>query len=646
MAEELTEAQKAIIAQVQSSMAQRPSIYPEGPGSVARPPAPSQMGRMGLQGMTFGFGDEIEAAIRSIVPGGATYEVERDKIRQELAQYQAENPGKAITMEVLGSIATNAGVGVFNKLRGAISSGKTVPAIRDVTKIGALEGGLYGLGTSEADTLPGMALDTGTGTLIGAAVPAGLTGAVRAGGGLFRSVADFTREKLGTRASNAVQAELMRLVEESKLPVDKIIQDIIDGRLMADNKTLAAALKNYVLEGGEAGAAVLERGAARAKETSEIAQRALRESLTPGMDENVIRGMRQADDVLKEMENRAYKEVFENSGDLTVDLSDQLLSIYQRYPEIAENAQKLYKRRRNLVPLLSTSDNGAVVFSRAPNLEDAELAYQMVRDLGSSEYRAGAGTMGAAVVDDAKILKSSIDSFSPDLAGARMAASTRRGVSESFEEGKKSLNKNADEVVLFVEDLSKSPEKLQAYRAGFMSAIRDKARRQKTTLAKLADEDSQFGQLLRIILPEDDIDRVATQLDIAGQSQEVARIIQPNAGSQTELLRRQRTASGMDVGLEEIGRAANFDPRAIISMVSRMIAKETPGLSDAERMGVVNILYSDNPSLVMDALNNKDALDRLMDMISTRISQVAPAARRATTQQSVGLLSGITGGNQ
>lgn len=646
MAEELTEAQKAIIAQVQSSMAQRPSIYPEGPGSVARPPAPSQMGRMGLQGMTFGFSDEIEAAIRSIVPGGATYEVERDKIRQELAQYQAENPGKAITMEVLGSIATNAGVGVFNKLRGAISSGKTVPAIRDVTKIGALEGGLYGLGTSEADTLPGMALDTGTGTLIGAAVPAGLTGAVRAGGGLFRSVADFTREKLGTRASNAVQAELMRLVEESKLPVDKIIQDIIDGRLMADNKTLAAALKNYVLEGGEAGAAVLERGAARAKETSEIAQRALRESLTPGMDENVIRGMRQADDVLKEMENRAYKEVFENSGDLTVDLYDQLLSIYQRYPEIAENAQKLYKRRRNLVPLLSTSDNGAVVFSRAPNLEDAELAYQMVRDLGSSEYRAGAGTMGAAVVDDAKILKSSIDSFSPDLAGARMAASTRRGVSESFEEGKKSLNKNADEVVLFVEDLSKSPEKLQAYRAGFMSAIRDKARRQKTTLAKLADEDSQFGQLLRIILPEDDIDRVATQLDIAGQSQEVARIIQPNAGSQTELLRRQRTASGMDVGLEEIGRAANFDPRAIISMVSRMIAKETPGLSDAERMGVVNILYSDNPSLVMDALNNKDALDRLMDMISTRISQVAPAARRATTQQSVGLLSGITGGNQ
>jgi len=622
------------------------SIYPEGPGSVARPPAQSQMGRMGLQGMTFGFGDEIEAAIRSMVPGGATYEVERDKIRQELAQYQAENPGKAITMEILGSLATNAGAGVLNKVRGAISSGKTVPAIRDVAKVGAFEGGLYGLGTSEAEDLTGMALDTGTGTLIGAAVPAGLTGAVRAGGGLFRSVADYAREKFGNRASNAVQAEIMRIIEKTDKSADEVVQDIIDGRILSDNKTLLPVLKNFVVEGGQSGAEVLRRGTARAQETAQRAQGAMRESLTPGLDENVIRGMRQADDVLKEMENRAYKEVFENSGDLTVDLSDQLLSIYQRYPEIAENAQKLYKRRRNLVPLLSTSDNGAVVFSRAPNLEDAELAYQMVRDLGSSEYRAGAGTMGAAVVDDAKILKSSIDSFSPDLAGARMAASTRRGISETFEEGKKSLNKNADEVVLFVEDLSKSPEKLQAYRAGFMSAIRDKARRQKTTLAKLADEESQFGQLLRIILPEEDIDRVAMQLDIAGQSQEIASKLPNTAGSPTEPLRRERAASGMNVGLEEMGRAANFDPRAIVGMVSKMIAKETPGLSDAERMGVVNILYSDNPSLVMDALNNKDALDRLMDMISTRISQVAPAARRATTQQSVGLLSGITGGNQ
>lgn len=645
MAEELTEAQKAILARVQSSIAQNQSIYPEGPGSVARPPAPSQMGRMGIQGMTFGFGDEIEAAIRSMFPGGAAYEVERDKIRQELAQYQAENPGKAITMEVLGSLATNAGAGVFNKVRGAISSGKTVPAMWDVTKIGALEGGLYGLGTSEADTLTGMGLDTGTGALIGAAVPAGLTGAVRAGGGLFRSVADYAREKFGNRASNAVQAELMRLVEEIDKSADEIVQDIIDGRIMADNATLVTVLKNYVVEGGQAGAEVLRRGTARAQETAQRAQGALRESLTPGMDENVIAGMRQADEVLKEMESQAYKNVFENSGDVSSGLANRLLSIYQRYPEAASQAQTLYGRRQ-LVPLLTTGDNGAITFARMPNLEDAEIAYRMIRDLSGKEFREGAGTMGAAVGDDVAALKSAIDDFSPELASARRGASMRRGVSEAFEDGAKSLNKNVDETVLLMQELQKSPERLQAYRAGFMSAIRDRARRTKTTLGNLAKEDTQLGDLLRVVLPDEDIEQVVRQLDIAGQSQEVASKLPRTAGSPTELLRRERRASGMQSGIEEMGRAINLDPRAIMGMLSRFVSKEAPGLSDAERMAVVDVVYSDNPSLVMDALTNQDALDRLMDMISRRLAQAAPAARRATTQQSVGLLDQITGGNQ
>lgn len=645
MAEELTEAQRAILERVRSRTAQSQDIYPEGPGSVARPPAPPQMGRFGIQGMTFGFGDEIEAAIRSIIPGGASYKVERDKIRQQLAQYKAENPGKAITMEVLGSLATNLGVGAFNKLRGAMSSGEAIPAMREVAKVGAVEGGLYGLGTSEAETLAGQATDTAEGALIGAAVPSALTGAVRAGGGIFRNVADYAREKFGSRASNAVQAELMRLVEQTGKSSDEIVQDIIDGRIMADNATLAMVLKNYVVEGGQSGAEVLKRGTARAKETSQRAQGAMRESLTPGMDENVIRGMSQTDEALKELENKAYNTVFEQAGELSGDLTQQLLSIYQRYPEIAADAQRLYGRR-NLVPLLATADNGAVGFARAPNLEDAEIAYRMVRDLGGKEFREGSGTMGSAVADDTSALKNAIDAFSPDLSAARMAASTRRGISENFKQGKLAFSQDPDALQLVMEDLANKPEQLQAYRAGFMAAIRNKARKTKTTLGNMAKEDSQFGTILRTILPEEDIDRVAMQLDIAGQSQEVASKLPVTAGSPTEPLRRERRASGMESGLDEMGRAINLDPRAIMGMLSRFVSKEAPGLSDAERMAVVDVVYSDNPSLVMDALTNQDALDRLMDMISRRLAQAAPAARRATTQQSVGLLDQITGGNQ
>lgn len=634
-----------VIARVQARLQQEmgSNIYPEGEAEVR--PITSQLGRMGIQGMTFGFGDEIEAMIRSMVPGGPDYQVARDKIRQEINDYRNANPGKAMTMEIAGSLATNAVAGLYGKARGLIGAGKEAPNLYTVGKIGAAEGGLYGLGTSEAESLSGQAVDTAQGMAIGTAVPTALTGTVRAGGGIFRNVADYAREKFGDRASNAVQAELMRLVEKLEMSPDDIVQEIMGGRIMADNATLALVLKNWVVEGGQSGAAVLERGAARAKETSQRAQGALRESLTPGMDENTIRGMRQTDEALKEMENAAYKTVFESSGDLSQDLTAQLLSIYQRYPEVVAEAQRLYGRK-SLVPLLSTADNGAVGFARAPNLEDAEIAYRMIRDLSGKEFREGSGTMGAAVGDDVNALKNALNIFSPDLEAARMGASTRRGISKMFEEGKKVLSKNADEIILMVEDLQNKPEQLQALRAGFMAAIRDKARRQKTTLGNLAKEDGQFGDLLRIILPEEDIDQVARQLDIAGQSQEIARQLPLTAGSPTELLRRERAASGMDVSIDEMGRAAALDPRALISTISKMISKETPGLTDAERMGVVDIVYSDNPSLVMDALNNKDALDRLMDLISRRLQQVAPAARRATTQQSVGLLNQVMEGNQ
>ena len=142
----------------------------------------------------------------------------------------------------------------------------------------------------------------------------------------------------------------------------------------------------------------------------------MRESLTPGMDENVILGMRQADEVLKEMESQAYKNVFENSGDVSSGLANRLLSVYQRYPEAASQAQTLYGRRQ-LVPLLTTGDNGAITFARMPNLEDAEIAYRMIRDLSGKEFREGAGTMGAAVGDDVAALKFAIDDFSPEQRG-------------------------------------------------------------------------------------------------------------------------------------------------------------------------------------------------------------------------------------
>ena len=81
-----------------------------------------QKTRSFIQGLTFGFGDEIEAAIRSAVParfGGKTYEVIRDQIRKDLKEYQEAFPAEAISAEVIGAIAPTA-VAMFTGVGGGV----------------------------------------------------------------------------------------------------------------------------------------------------------------------------------------------------------------------------------------------------------------------------------------------------------------------------------------------------------------------------------------------------------------------------------------------------------------------------------------------------------------------------------------------
>ena len=63
-----------------------------------------QRGRAFVQGVTFGFGEEIEAFARSIIPGGPEYKEIRDELREKLAQYRTTYPGEALSVELAGAL--------------------------------------------------------------------------------------------------------------------------------------------------------------------------------------------------------------------------------------------------------------------------------------------------------------------------------------------------------------------------------------------------------------------------------------------------------------------------------------------------------------------------------------------------------------
>lgn len=102
-----------------------------------------QMGtavRSGLQGMTFGFGDEIVAKGASML-GGTPYDAELDRERARLDKGRANSPVTATASEITGAVAVPLG--------GLKSSGKLgVDVVKGITT-GAGLSGVYGFGASE-----------------------------------------------------------------------------------------------------------------------------------------------------------------------------------------------------------------------------------------------------------------------------------------------------------------------------------------------------------------------------------------------------------------------------------------------------------------------------------------------------------------
>ena len=62
--------------------------------------------RAAAQGLTFGTGDEVEAAVRSLVQDGVSFNDALTQVQGEINQFSEENPNIALGAEVLGAIPT------------------------------------------------------------------------------------------------------------------------------------------------------------------------------------------------------------------------------------------------------------------------------------------------------------------------------------------------------------------------------------------------------------------------------------------------------------------------------------------------------------------------------------------------------------
>ena len=600
------------------------------PQAIAQGPVESQKLRTVAQGASFGFADEIEAAVISLVPesmGGRDYEVIRDELRGKLTEYKTANPGEAITLQVAGALVPSV---LMMMVPGGQLSG--MGNLGRAATTSAIESGLSSIGESEAQTGKEFVGDVTKGTAAGTVIGTGAELMLGKFGTLGRKLIDFTRAKFGG-ADTAVQKELLRLSESTGKTVDEVIADVAEGRIIADNMTLGNAIKAMVNEGGVTRSEILAASGGRAARTREQAMGELRETMTPQQgDPNVIRARQQTQEQLKAEESAAYGQAFEGGQNVSAQVADEMLNILQTVPTSRQALKEIYEAR-SIVPLFREMDDGSIQFTRAPTLEDAEILRRNVKEQTGARYRAGEGTMGEVLGAKEKTLRGAIDVESPDLAAVRASFAQRAGAQELFELGqKRGLTMNVDELQVLVESLP--PEKLDALRAGMMDAINNRARRSGTTIRDLANEDRQLGAALRVVLPKDQSQSVLQSVGRAAEAGEMNKFIQPQAGSPTQALMKESELRGAGVSAEDMLRGSQFDPMALIRIIKTAIPS-AQGLSDQQMTQVARVLFSDDPKLVEAALKDKTKLSALLKKAETVAQALSGGARIGAEQQAV-----------
>jgi len=593
-----------------------------------------------LQGLSFGSSDEIEAFIRSF--GKEDYDTILQTIRDDLSMFREANPLQALALET-GGAATSA------ILTAPVTGGASVPAsLARMIGVGAAEGGAYAFNTGEGgfqDRISRVPAGAATGAVVNPIA----SKALRKGGDGLKALVRSARNLVGRRGSTIVNNEIQRLVNKLQKTPEEIVQDIMDGRILVENKTLAAAVKALRAQGGEAGDLINTTLTNRPAQTRQRAAGAMDEAL--GGDGQLQIAKNQANrQAVRDAEKIAY-EPFKTQS-VPNEVFEELKLALKRVPSAGKDLLKRFQAQLDpegsSKDLLFKKEDGQIVFTRKPTAEEAEVVRRALDASATKQFqKPGGGFVGEAIDEAAKDLRSSLDANIPDLASARTQAKLARDNFDAFDAGRKAFTGSADEKILQLQDLfaTGNQDAIDAFRSGMLSSIqaRLKSGNRASFIKNLGDDELGMNELLRMALPDETVESVMRKLDIATESNAAKSAIMDRTNTAESLIESQNFGSRL--GANTLMQLQMGDPRALGDVARSIVKMFGRDLTDAENLRIAQILVSEDPDLVKAAVTDTGALKRLEDMVNGIINLSTNAARGAVVLPTSRMAADETGSN-
>lgn len=228
-------------------------IRAQASGSRAAPPAEKQRLRAAAQGLSMGFSDEIEAALRNPLDtigsaigltDGSEYSGALEDIRGKLDAYRDTDPLSAIGYEMGGAVLPALGAGLLSMGSGTAAVGTATAArlaptlariaanpIARSAATGGVTGGISGFGAGEggfSERLGSAGEGAALGTVLGGTLPL----VVQKAGQGVRAVADSFGVGGAKRADTFAQRKMLEALERDGLTPDEALKRLAEAQGM------------------------------------------------------------------------------------------------------------------------------------------------------------------------------------------------------------------------------------------------------------------------------------------------------------------------------------------------------------------------------------------------------------------------------
>ena len=505
-----------------------------------------------MQGLSFGFSDEIEAAVKAAFTKGS-YQDNVEAVREGIKQYQKQNPVAAMSSELAGALlpaavtmgaAAPAVAARAPQLAGAVTRSaqavtSALPSAMQGTNIGAQvsRGALYGAaggalggaGQAEGDMssrLQGAAVGAGLGGAIGAAVPPAM--------GLIGYGAGKARDVLG-RSGAAAQQKASQLIIQG-MERDQLTPQELQRRLMQSTPGKPTTLADI---GGESllsrasgavnvpGAAKSEKGeflqervrtqsdrviadlAAAAQERLQNTNTLLRD-LTDQQKQKAAPlyakaydtpvGVLNDKELLKYLDRPAFKKAYARAVSMAANEGESLPQIYR------------FKTDGNGRPIYD--EDGLPVYGDLEDLPNVKVLDWMKRGLddviNAKQTKEGFGSTEARVIRNAKNeFLNRLDELVPSYRDARAVFAGDAALKDAIEQGRKIFTMPENDWREVAADFNKLTDmERNMFRAGVVDAAKiqaDRITREFGTardVTRLFDNTQTLGRL-RSAFPDD-----------------------------------------------------------------------------------------------------------------------------------------------